>query len=636
MRYKFLLIFLLLIIKVNSQTYSYYVSPKPAGNDSNVGSQAQPFATIEKAQSVIRTQIDTYPMTQDIVVHIGGGTYLLDSALEFTAADSGKNEHFVVYQGEDSSNNKTIISGGKKIDDQAWSRVGTTNIYKANIGNLYSRQVYINGTKATRAKSDDSMGLIETSKGYLSTYTDFSSWNKIKDVEIVSNILWRCNKIPVEYVCEKQLFIEPFFWNDLIHSQKFRTAPVSWVENAIELLDQLNEWYIDKSPNQDNNTLYIFSHNPPTDVVIPRLESLMKGNNMKNIKFTNLSFQYTTWNKPSEINQRLYNNTNGAKVTNNGFYNEQADCYKIIYDPGEYKDLIPGAVSFEGVSKIYVINNDFKHIGSTALSFGAGSSNNIICRNKFEDIAASAIRVGIVDNNNIPNDDIPQSAIDDIHNNLITNNTISNIGKEYFGSVGIFVPYARNTTITHNTLCKFPYGGISVGWGWNKDDIVGVNEISYNRIDCNDQIIPDSGGIYTLNSQGTSQDRTQIKGNYILNQRFYLGGIYLDNYSSNINIQDNVVDANDQLSIPAQINCRDNTNIRSIVFYSYSNNVSISNNYYNGSHYAPPPISESECLPEEPCTNIDVQHNELMTSTNASTTECIKKNSGVQSNFNCN
>src|SRR4051812_28750805 len=54
---------------------SYYVSP--TGSDSNAGTLAAPFLTIEKARQVVDTINSS--MTGDIFVYLRGGTYRITS-----------------------------------------------------------------------------------------------------------------------------------------------------------------------------------------------------------------------------------------------------------------------------------------------------------------------------------------------------------------------------------------------------------------------------------------------------------------------------------------------------------------------------------------------------------------------------
>jgi hypothetical protein len=74
--------------------YDTYVSP--AGDDRAAGTQAAPFRTLARAQQAARAL--TKDMRGDVVVNLAPGEYRLDRPLTFTAADSGRNGHRVIYR----------------------------------------------------------------------------------------------------------------------------------------------------------------------------------------------------------------------------------------------------------------------------------------------------------------------------------------------------------------------------------------------------------------------------------------------------------------------------------------------------------------------------------------------------------
>lgn len=621
------------------------------------------FTNLVDARNYVRTINNN--MTSDIIVNISAGTYTLTETLEFTSEDSGTNNHNIIYQAAD-PNNKPIISGGQQIT--GWTlHDSSKNIWKANIGNLYSRQLYVNGERAIRARSEDNFGLVETTSGYLSTCTNFSNWENVKDMEIISNNQWKHFRIPIESICQSKININSDFWQE-IHKGGgyFESASPLWLENNYKLIDNENEWYINKT----NDSIYYkpFNGNNPNNlnIIIPKLEKLIISNkpngvnisnylqkSVSNITFKNLVFRYTTWNKPSTNN--IYTNSNY------GFITYQADA--IIYDnystPEEVEqEILPSAISFYYGNNIKLINNEFRCLGSTALNFLEGSKNNTICSNVFEDISGSAIHVGDITNLGDPclNPDIYNSDIFydptnpngcrypgspnshnylTVDNNNIYNNLINQIGVEYFNSVGIFVSYARNTEVQQNTLSDFPYSGISMGWGWGKRFYHGDNNIiSYNRIDCTNQILGDCGGIYTISSLGSDSLRCEISNNYILNHKHHLAAIYLDQESSNISVVNNLIDIN--VTMPEYVNCFPNAiigNVRAIICYLDSENINVNNNFYNTiystSENGNTGISVTNCYSCNSDNNTELQ--------SFQTTSTIIDNSGINnSTLNCN
>ncbi|MBN9283918.1 MULTISPECIES: hypothetical protein [unclassified Flavobacterium] len=642
-RTKFILFLLFSFILSYSQV-NIYVSPN--GLDTNNGLSVETAVkNIKKGKEIARGLIGNTAMTNDIVVNILPGEYVLNETLVFDSNDGGNNGYYIIYKAFDSSN-KPTITGGQKIT--GWLlHDPLKNIWKATINSgLFSRQLYVNGVKAFRARSEDNFNLFETTNGYFSTCNDFSTWENVKDLEIVSCINWKTHRIPVESVCKNRLVINSAFW-EFIHLEKpFKSAPVRWLENSYNLIDKENEWFIDKA----NHVVYYKPSNAITtqnainglNIIIPKLEKLIdcRGTNeanVRNIKFIDLNFCYTTWNKPSELNTST--NTNYGFSTNYG----ADDTYPV---------QIPGAIAFIYSKNIYFIKNSISHIGSTGLSFLVGSSNNVICNNRVEDISGSGIYLGDYLNWPDPckNPDLDPAYYaancigvnhnsDLLENNQITNNLVSNVANEYYSCSGINVSFARQTIVNQNTVTNFPYTGISFGWGSNRYIDHGINnKIINNKVDCYAQFMGDGGGIYTLSNLGNSTNRAEISHNYILNQTSYLGAIYLDQASSNIDIHDNVIDIQPSVIIPETkqcidnivraINCPTSTSALAIIYRSY--NVSIYNNYYNNRYSLLSNVNYDSAM------NINYNNNYGFVGFLNHSQNSIIMNSGQQSNFNCN
>ncbi|MFI5823705.1 hypothetical protein ACIA8I_32135 [Streptomyces rishiriensis] len=129
-------------------TINFYVDPA-GGNDSNSGtSTTAAFKTVQAAQAAVRSS--NANMSSDIVVNLRGGTYNLTTPITLGTGDSGTNGHTVVYQ---AYNGETpVISSGRTIT--GWTAVGNGE-YKAPVGSLNFRQLYVNGVRATRARYPD-------------------------------------------------------------------------------------------------------------------------------------------------------------------------------------------------------------------------------------------------------------------------------------------------------------------------------------------------------------------------------------------------------------------------------------------------------------------------------------------------
>lgn len=486
---------------------TFYVSPE--GNDNFPGTIEKPFATVFKAQNVIRKL--NKKMHGDIIVYLRGGEYILKSSIQLSNEDSGTNGHKIIYQAY--KNEKPIFTGGLRVNN--WKLFDKRlNIYRAKIYGLKdTRQLFINGTRATRARSENAIGWIDSKDGY-SCPSYVEKWNNISDVEVVYQVAWRSLRGPISSVSNQNAKMSQDYWRNMREISKNTDyqeikSPV-WIENAFELLDIEGEWYFNKKTNYIYYKPRMNEDLQSVEVIIPSLETLLYGEYVSNVIFKGITFSYATWLQPN---------------TSKGFVHVQAS---ILSYEGEQ---MPGNVTFKYSNNIRFENNTFIHLGATGLRFSTGSKNNYIYNNIFSDISGSAISVGEVNNSKPSHEDL-------VINNTIDNNLINKVAVEYLGSTGIFIGYTKGTIIKNNEIRNLPYTSISVGWGWNNEIIAGRdNEISYNLIDSGMLILNDGAAIYTL----SSQPGTQVFNNFINNQRNGAGGLYLDDGSSNMHWYNNVV-----------------------------------------------------------------------------------------------
>ena len=507
---KFFLLGLLIWGVVNKNAFAtvqatYYISPD--GHDYNPGTITQPFATLQKARDIV--QGINKNMSGDIIIYLRGGVYELGSTFTLSSQDSGSNGYQIIYQAYPCET--PVISGGMKITDWVLHDP-IRNIHKTFVNPaMDTRQLYVNGVRAIRARSKDASGWTESGDGYHCP-NSVSSWKNIQHVEVVSYHAWKCHRGPIDFMSgETHVVMAQPYWKNL-HEQD--NAPPAWVENAYELLDEAGEWYFDRSAGLlyykplDGEDMSV------ADVIMPRLGTLINGSRVSNVQFKGLTFKHTTWTLPN---------------TPSGFSCLQGDA--MISGPNKYITQLSGSIVFDHSAQIKFENNIFQHLGETALQFYIGCKNNSIYNNVFKDISGSAISIGGLTNPN-------PSFTDFVKDNIVDNNSIKNVALEFKGCVGVFVGYTEHTTITHNEISCLPYTAISAGWGWRTNIIAGKNnEISFNRIDSLMMELIDGGGIYTL----SSQPGAQVFGNYISNQFNNYGALYPDEGSSNMHWHHNVL-----------------------------------------------------------------------------------------------
>jgi len=132
-----------------SKTRMFWVAP--TGNDSNPGTEQQPFATLHRARDAAREERGA------VTVHVRGGTYYLAEPLTLTPEDSGTADAPIRY--EACPGEEVVLSGAAKLDLN-W-QPHENGILKANIppSTLDTRhsalpfdQLFVNGTRQRLAR----------------------------------------------------------------------------------------------------------------------------------------------------------------------------------------------------------------------------------------------------------------------------------------------------------------------------------------------------------------------------------------------------------------------------------------------------------------------------------------------------
>ena len=285
-------------------------------------------------------------------------------------------------------------------------------------------------------------------------------------------------------------------------------------------------------------------------VVAPRLNTLFSvlGKDTKNkvgyMSFEGLTFAHSNYTRPSE----------------EGFLDLQAANFNVdvLPDPGRgnweklnsNKYLLwrpDAAFRVENAHHFLVQGNVFSQIAATGLDFVSGTNDDMIQGNAFFEIGAAGIMLGKFYQDSTteihiaynPSDKDEISTRDTVKNNLITNVT-----NEHQGAVGIGAGYPRYVVIEHNEVSYTYYSGISIGFGWTKDQTAMTNNhVNWNEIHHIARLLCDSGPIYTLSNQGTG---SEIQHNYIHDNGtskwadYWNVPIYLDEGSSGFTVKENV------------------------------------------------------------------------------------------------
>ncbi|MFD7902551.1 RICIN domain-containing protein [Kitasatospora sp. NPDC059747] len=535
-------------------TTNFYVDPVN-GSDGNPGtSTASAFKTVQAAQAAVRNV--NANMSDDIVVNLRGGTYPLTAPVTFGTADSGTNGHTVVYQ---AYNGETpVITGGTAVTGWAPAANGE---YKASVGALNFRQLYVNGVRATRARYPDIgsdfqlQGSDSANKLLKVLSSQVSTWANPNQVEMVLETQWGESYLRLKSISSANgtanisiqdheagiLFQRP--WPQLANG-----SPLHF-ENAHEFLNEPGEFYVDTA----TQTVY-YKPRPGEDmssatVQAPTLQTLfdIKGTSLDapahDLRFSGITFAQTTW----------------MEATTNGYLNAQGGNYNISADTSnnQYVGRPPAGVQAADADRVSFTYNTFKQMGSTALDLSHGVHDSSATGNYVYDIAGNGIMVGkfsdpTVEYHSIynpPATPAGEDAREVVKNVTVKDNLITRIGEDYLGTAGINAGFVNSTTIDHNDISDTPWAGISLGWGWQSAaNAEGNNSISFNRIGNVMNRLCDSAGIYHL----SNDPGTVVNGNYIHDVvrgpaacGSPVHGLYLDEGSDNMTVSNNVLSHTD-------------------------------------------------------------------------------------------
>ena len=554
---------------------TFYVAP--GGSDANKGTKDAPFKTITQAQKAVRAINGS--MTGDIEVILREGTYVLSGTIGFDERDGGKDGHYVRYKAAEGE--RPLITGGMGIT--GWTiHDEANNIWKAEGVDGRFRQLYVNGRKAVRAcfpnvidadekgaggfdhdfvrltKVDSTGRAFDISADYIKNIKN------IEDVEIHLMIAWSENILRMESAQVNggtaKLIPKDPERTRLFHraypmlGEAFASNPPKqqafYLENSYDLIDAPGEWYLDEK----EHVLYYKPRSGESmataHVVAPRLNTLFSvlGKDTKNkvgyMAFEGLTFAHSNYTRPSD----------------EGFLDLQAANFNVdvLADPGRgnweklnsNKFLLwrpDAAFRVENAHHFLVQGNVFSQIAATGLDFVSGTNDDMIQGNAFFEIGAAGIMLGKFYQDSTteihiaynPSDKEEISTRDTVKNNLVTNVT-----NEHQGAVGIGAGYPRYVVIEHNEVSYTYYSGISIGFGWTKQQTAMTNNhVNWNEIHHISRLLCDSGPIYTLSNQGTG---SEIQHNYIHDNGtskwadYWNVPIYLDEGSSGFTVKENV------------------------------------------------------------------------------------------------
>jgi hypothetical protein len=532
----------------------------PDGKDSNPGTAGAPFATLARARDAVR-KIIAAKLTKDIRVLIRGGTYSQTDTLLFGPQDSGTEKHSITYSA--CAGEKVVMSGGRRIT--GWKKRGgeiwTAEIPEVRAGKWHFRQLFVNGKRTVRARTPNVSDktpwwIIKASTAErpftVSVNGLLQAYRNPGDVELVCIYNNEGSRERLESVdAKRQVFtLAPPKPNPKCFGADWslgtpQPGKASYLENALEMLDQAGEWYLDARTG-------VLSYWPRPgedltrdEVTAPVARSTIlavvgrRDHVVMNLHFKGLHVEYVDWPLPAWGYMGLFccNVAVGSKER-----------------PGHR--FIEAAVEFEHARGCDFVDGGIAHVGANGLCLREGTAHNVIEGNEISDLGGNGIGAGGCNVAAGYLHAAPPPEEGEYRGYRIANNHIHDCGTDYFGGSGICLYLSQEAVVAHNLVHDTAYFGIGVAGSQDpKVPFAGDNTIEYNHVYRAMKVTVDGSGLYvTFAHHGLG---TLVRGNLIhdtLWNRFGRGeilngihdtipchGLYLDGNNSGCRYQGNVV-----------------------------------------------------------------------------------------------
>ena len=319
------------------------------------------------------------------------------------------------------------------------------------------------------------------------------------------------------------------------------------VENALSLLDQAGEWYLDRkaglvyympAAGEDPNVL---------EFVAPKLEQLVciRGTVERPVTFVELRglrLEHAEWPLPAF----------GYRPTLGCYYGTQLTplVAEVPFPAGTVRPkdehpeyCLPAAVDLTYAQECRLELCRVARVGASGIGLGEGCRGSRVVGCEVFDAGGIGIHAGLAHGPICAEDFGWSRAEDEPQANEVANCYVHHTGEMDWGAYGILSSYCRRNRIAHNLVEQQPYSGICACFTWfafpsGRDEEVTVE---YNHIRHVLTKLFDGGGIYT--KDGVSKE-SLIRGNLIHDiggDSPANNGIFLDDGSYGFHLDNNIV-----------------------------------------------------------------------------------------------
>ena len=537
-----------------SDVLNYYVSP--TGSDiSGDGTKANPWQTITMARDTLQ---NLNSQSGDIHVYLRGGRYFITNTIAFTTADSGMNGYYITYQSYPGET--AIIDGGRQVT--GWTQVPGKPYWVASVPTNagfadYFRQLYVNGVRAERARSDwingskyvwtngATFNYSTASTGLTNVYgiafalsSGLKNYSNVSDLRLLHIYHFKMDEFPVLSIITNSGWIDVQLQQPYLQTRYdyptpgYLDATSPWmIVNAFEELDEPGEWYLNRATDQVYYYPNSFEDMTTAVVYAPVVEDLMNlsgdatTNKLQNLRFQGLTFEHGNWLFPRD------------------YYLGGAVSEVIVHTSatgsayGNYE--VPGTIRMTNTLGIQFVGNTIQHQGTCGIHVYIGAQNTLIQGNMFYDLTGAAV----IHYHTYGGGEI-------CSNTIVADNVIRNTGMDFMEATLVFNMGSYGFQLVRNDMADSQYDGFCAGnniTSLANNNGQGATLIASNRLAMTMEgaryDVEDGGSIY---SAGVWPPNSYIIGNdiYDINQpntNIWTFGCYQDEGSYGLQWINNVM-----------------------------------------------------------------------------------------------
>lgn len=534
------------------------------GKDTHPGTANLPFATLARARDEVRKKV-VAGLTNPVVVLIRGGTYPQAGTLVFSPEDSGTEKHpitYASYPGE-----RVVLSGGRRIT--GWKK-GEGGIWRVELpevqkGKWHFRQLFVNGRRAVRARTPNFDDPIPWWKIRTSTCAidalppedapitagvtgPIKAYKSPRDVELAyieNNAGSRKCLGTVNETAQTFTLSPPHQWNPRSFGTEWKLSVPSegkacYLENALEMLDQPGEWYLDRQ----TGVLFYWPRSGEDlvrdDVVAAVVQKTLlavlgtRDRPVVNLHFKGIHVEHVEW-APQPW----------------GYMGMFCCNVAVGKDPKPGHRFTEAAVEYEYARACSFVDGGIAHVGAMGLCLRNGTAHNVIEGNHIWDLGGGGIGAGYANVAYGYLEAAPPPEGNEYKTYRISNNYVHHCGMVDYGAVGICLFSSQDSVVAHNLIHDTAYFGIGVAGSQDpKVPFARNNTIEYNHIHNAMKVTVDGAGMYVTFAQ--ADGGCLIRGNLLndivpnrFNSRsvgpYSATGLYLDGSNSGCCYENNVV-----------------------------------------------------------------------------------------------